>query len=247
MKPCIFDIESDNLLTAATIIWCIVAKIDGEYHIYHHPGYTDIAFPQYSHITNDIQHYLSWLSEQNTLVGHNIISYDLPLLKKLHGYNYSIDPTKLVDTHILSRLYNPDRPEHSLAYFGDLLKYPKGDHSDWSQFSQAMLDYCVRDVNLTEAAYKLLLKEGAGWGWDEAIKLEYNTWHIQQKQEQKGVLFDQRGAEILLGKIQTEIDDLESKLTKEIPYNYQKDGDLKKIFKKNGEYLENIKKWIESS
>lgn len=246
MSLCVFDIESDNLLTDATTIWCIVAKVDGAYAIYHHPSVTNLAFPQKTYITNDIDHYIKYVLYQpkHTLVGHGIINFDLPLLKKLHGYSYSIDPATLVDTHILSRLYNPDRPEHSLAYFGDLLKYPKGDHSDWSQFSQEMLDYCIRDVDLTEAVYSYLLKEGAGWDWSEAIKLEYNIWDIQQRQEQHGVLFDQKAAEKLLEKIQTEIDELESTIIKEIPPTYKNDGEVKKVFLKNGDYTQSVKTWL---
>lgn len=244
MSLCFFDIEADNLLTDATVIWCIVAKVDGEYHIYYdNIHYADL--PDGSYYYSDIQQYLNFLSK-HTLVGHNVISFDLPLLKKLHGYNYSIDPATLVDTHILSRLYNPDRPEHSLAYFGDLLKYPKGDHSDWSQFSQELLDYNIRDVDLTEAVYSHLLKEGAGWDWSEAIKLEYNIWDIQQRQEQHGVLFDQKAAEKLLEKIQTEIDELESTIIKEIPPTYKNDGEVKKIFLKNGEYTQSVINWMET-
>lgn len=242
---CFFDIEADNLLTDATVIWCIVAKVEGKYFIYTQESYTyEIDFPEeLSWHTSDIQEYLKLLSKY-TLVGHNIISYDLPLLKKLHGYSYSIDPSKLVDTHILSRLYNPDRVEHSLAYFGDLLRYPKGDHSDWSKFSQEMLDYCIRDVDLTEAVHSHLLNEGAGWDWSEAIKLEYNIWHIQQKQEQHGVLFDKGNAEILLEKITTEIEEIESKVISEIPPTYKDMGEVKKVFNKDGSYTLSVRNWL---
>ena len=244
MSLCIFDIEADNLLTTATTVWCIVAKVDNSYHIYHHPSAINLAFPANSHVTNDIEHYLEFLKVQECVVGHNIISYDLPLLKKLLNFEYTIDPTRIVDTHIQSRLFNPDREEHSLEYFGRLLNFPKGDHKDWSCMSQEMLDYCIRDVDLTEAVYSLLQNEGAGWNWSEAIKLEYNIWHIQQKQEQHGVLFDVPKAEELLVKIQEEITSLETTIIQEIPPVYKNDGELKKIFLKNGEYTSFVKDWI---
>jgi len=243
----VFDIEADNLLTDATKIWCIVAKYRDQYHIFIN-NEEEYTLPTNSYRYSGIEWFLNFLTHiPDTLVGHNIISYDLPLLRKLHGYSYTIDPTKLVDTHILSRLYNPDRPEHSLEYFGNILKYPKGNHTDWSCMSQDMLDYCIRDVDLTEAVYSHLLKEGAGWDWSEAIKLEYNIWHIQQKQEQHGVLFDKSNAEILLEKIQTEIDDLTSTLIKEIPKTYKDDGEVKKVFLKNGEYTASVNTWLEKT
>ena len=244
MPLCFFDIEADNLLTDATKIWCIVAKIDNLYHIcIPNTSNEEYVLPKVSMLWTNVTDFMTHIS-QFTLVGHNIISFDLPLLKKLHGYSYSIDPSKLVDTHILSRLYNPDRVEHSLAYFGDLLKYPKGDHSDWNQFSQEMLDYCIRDVDLTEAVHSHLLKEGAGWDWSEAIKLEYNIWHIQQKQEQHGVLFDKENAEKLLEKISTEIEEIESKVISEIPPTYKDMGEVKKVFNKDGSYTLSVRNWL---
>lgn len=245
MAVCIFDIEADNLLTTATKVWCIVAKIDNQYHIFNSDSKGFYQYPVDKACTVYFckQDYLTFLN-QHTLVGHNIISYDLPLLKKLHGYSYSIDPSKLVDTHILSRLYNPDSATHSLESYGELLKFPKGDHKDWSCMSQEMLDYCIRDVDLTEAVYNLLQKENNDWDWSEAIKLEYNIWHIQQKQEQHGVLLDQEAANNLLEKIQEELSELEDKLVKEMPPVYKNDGELKKIFLKNGEYTSFVKEWL---
>ena len=151
MKNCFFDIEADNLLTEATKIWCIVAKIDDIYHIYINDD-GDYSLPIHSKRYFNIYEYLSLLN-QHVLIGHNIISYDLPLLKKLYNFDYKIDPIKIVDTHIQSRLFYPDREEHSLEYFGRLLTNHKGNHSDWSCFSQEMLDYCIQDVDLTEAVY----------------------------------------------------------------------------------------------
>lgn len=240
-----FDLEADDFLYKASIVWCGSILLEGsdDLYIYHVDTAEDISYPKNS--TRVSMKDFLYLLDNNIPCAYNGISYDLPLLNKLHNFKYSLQ--KVVDPHILSRLYNPDRVEHSLRGWGESLGTYKGEHTDFTRFSNEMLQYNIQDTRILREVRILLDNEGAGWDWDEAIKLEYNTWHIQQKQEQKGVLFDQRGAEILLGKIQTEIDNLESKLTKEIPYNYQKDGDLKKIFKKNGEYLENIKKWIESS
>lgn len=242
MKNCFFDIEADNLLTEATKIWCIVAKIDDIYHIYINDD-GDYSLPIHSKRYFNIYEYLSLLN-QHVLIGHNIISYDLPLLKKLYNFDYKIDPIKIVDTHIQSRLFYPDREEHSLEYFGRLLTNHKGNHSDWSCFSQEMLDYCIQDVDLTEAVYHYLQQEEGDWDWSEALKLEYNIWHIQQKQEQHGVLLDKDKAEKLLEKIQQEINELETTIIQEIPPVYKNDGELKKIFLKNGEYTSFVQEWV---
>lgn len=241
---CFFDIEADNLLTTATTVWCIVAKVDDHYHIWYDFSDGKIrTLPTNATAWDDLYDYLSFISE-HTLVGHNIISYDLPLLKKLYNFEYKIDPNKIVDTHIQSRLFYPDREEHSLEYFGRLLSNHKGNHQDWTKFSQEMLDYCIRDVDLTEKVYHYLQQEARDWDWSEALKLEYNIWHIQQKQEQYGVLLDQSNAEKLLEKIQEEINALESTIIQEIPLVCKNDGELKKIFLKNGEYTTFVQEWI---
>lgn len=245
MDHCFLDIEADNLLTEATTIWCIVAKINNLYHIcIPNRGSVEYTLPPTTMLWDTVIDFMTHIS-QYTLVGHNIISYDLPLLRKLHGYSYSIDPSKLVDTHILSRLYNPDRTGHSLEYFGNLLNFAKGDHKDWSCMSQEMLDYCIRDVDLTESVYNYLLTESEDWNWAEAIKLEYNVWHIQQKQEQHGVLFDKQQAEIVLNKISEELQEIEERVIKEIPPVYKNEGEVKKVFNKDGSYTLSVKNWLE--
>jgi hypothetical protein len=241
---CYFDIEADNLLRDATTIWCIVAKMVQKYYIYTVPTDFAVTYPSNSVVTHDIQEWLE-LVKGTVLAGHNIISYDLPLLHKLHGYEYRINPEDMVDTHILSTLYNPDRLGHSLGFFGEMLRFPKGDHSDWSCFSQEMLDYCIRDVDLVEAVDHFLQQEGGDWDWSEAIKLEYNVWHIQTKQELHGVLFDAPKAEDMLFAIDTEIHNLETDIRSQVPLFPKDMGELKKVFLKNGEYTAPVKNWME--
>lgn len=241
---CYFDIESDNLLRDATKIWCIVAKMNQTYYIYTVPTDFTVTYPENSYVTHDINEWIAFVNG-NVLVGHNIISYDLPLLNKLHKYQYTINPDDIVDTYILSTLYNPDRLGHSLEFFGELLRFPKGDHSDWSCFSQEMLDYCIRDVDLVEAVHNLLQQEGSDWDWSEAIKLEYNVWHIQMKQELHGVLFDADKAESILNEIDTEVANLEDAIRSQVPLFPKDGGELKKVFLKNGEYTAPVKTWIE--
>ena len=239
----IFDIESDNLLTKAKQIWCIVALRDSVLHIYYVP-HDDISYPKNAVIYNDIYSFLTFLGKQEKLVGHNIISYDLPLLKKLYNFKYEIDANKIDDTHIMSRLFYPDREEHSLEYFGRLLRNNKINHTDFSGFSQEMLDYCIQDVMLNDHVYKFLLNEAEDWDWSESLKLEYNIWHVHQKQEQHGVLFDVKAAQELYDKITSELNVLEETITKEIPLRPVNKGELKKIFLKNGEYTTQVKEWL---
>lgn len=237
------DCEADNLLYSATTIWCIVSKVDGQYHIYLKHQLEGISNKHTYYYT--IEEYIEQvLSKVGHLVFHNGISYDLPLLAKLHNFKYNITPEAVTDTHILSRLYSPDREGHSLEWWGEKLRFKKGSHSDWTCLSLDMLNYCIQDVAVLERVYNVLQEEGKDWNWYEAIKLEYEIWDVQQKQETHGVLFDAAKAERLLDVIATEISEIEATVIEEIPMSYKPLGTIEKIFKKNGEYYENVLKWI---
>lgn len=239
----IFDIEADHLLYNASKIWCIVAYDRVHLHIYH-VGDDSTVVPTNAIVYKDLDKYLKFLSDADALIGHNIINYDLPLLKKLHDFNYEINIDKIKDTHIMSRLFYPDREEHSLAYFGEMFRFPKGDHKNFTCFSQAMLDYCIRDVLLSDRVYQFLLAESEGWDWSEALKLEYNIWDIQTKQEMHGVLFDVTAANKLYESIIAEISDIDNKIISEVPLKATNKGELKKIFLKSGDYTNPVKEWV---
>lgn len=237
-----FDLESDNLLYAATKIHCIVAYDDEKdiYHIYATGVYT---YPINCQCYSNIEDILYMLNTAPALCSFNGIGFDLPLLKKLHGFEYSLD--KQVDCLLLSRLYYPDRAGHSLGYFGQLLGFPKGDHNDWSQFSQEMLDYCIQDVLVLQKTYHYLAEEGKDWDWVESIKLEKKIQDIQVRQELKGCLFDTIAAKKLSEKISDELVKIDSKIMTSLPKRVVQVGaTVEKPFKKSGGYTEVVKKWM---
>ena len=165
----ILDLESNGLLNKASRIHCIVLKFcNGDYiETFNDEKYADNAkeLPMGNHsITTGISH----IEVADTVVGHNIIGYDLPLIKKLyHWFTY---PPVIVDTLLLSRLYHPNLLDidkknqwenmptklygsHSLEAYGYRLGLRKGDYgkdTDWKEWSQEMQDYCVQDVKVTE-------------------------------------------------------------------------------------------------
>lgn len=235
------DIEADNLLRDAKTIWCIVAKEKGEYFIYlKHPlEGLDVKGTIYY----NVEEFISQVVFDKVLVAHNGISYDFPLLDKLCGFKYDVN--KVVDTHILSRLYNPDREGHSLGWWGTSLRFGKGDYNDWSKLTKEMVEYCIRDVDLLERVHLALQEEAAGWDWSEAIKLENNIWHVQMKQELHGVSFDKEKAEELFVKISREVEELSTTIISQIPMMYKDEGEVKKVFNKDGSYTKSVKLWLE--
>ena len=79
------------------------------------------------------------LTSYDVLIAHNGINFDFLVLKMVFGVQYSIrdqynewdsfnnKPVKIVDTYVLSKTLNPDRKAHSIAYFGEILNFPKID------------------------------------------------------------------------------------------------------------------------
>ena len=172
----VFDLETNGLLHDATRIHCVALhwSENDTTEAYNDEKYTSkpkelpMAAGHYIHTA------LQWLEVADVLVGHNIIGFDIPIIKKL--YNYFNPRGTIVDTLILSRLYHPNlydiddtyklRKEqkwnmipknlygrHSLEAYGHRLGVYKGEFSkttDWKEWSPEMQEYCVQDVVVTK-------------------------------------------------------------------------------------------------
>lgn len=159
----IFDIETDGLYNDVTCIHCIgVYDIDTcETYVFNDQG-------SEQPITKGVQ----LLEDATHLVGHNIVGYDIPVIKKL--FPWFKPKATVVDTLVLSRLYHADmlaldakrnwkhmplqlRGRHSLESYGYRLGEYKGSFgktTDWKEWSQDMQDYMVQDVNVTKKLWK---------------------------------------------------------------------------------------------
>lgn len=144
----VVDIEA-NGLDDATVAWCIVAK--------------DLETKRvFSYRPTEIKQGLRMLKAAGSLIAHNGIAYDLPLLERLYGFTYTGD---VIDTLVLSKLLNPDLVGgHSLKTWGKRLDILKGTYAEdegedcWDTYSEGMLKYCEQDVEVTEAVYYKLME-----------------------------------------------------------------------------------------
>ena len=217
----VFDIETDDV--QATKVWCIVAQDTGSSEIY-------------KFAPHQLESGLELLQSAETLIGHNIIGFDIPVIHKLLGVDLS--DKKLIDTLVLSRLFNPVREGgHSLEMWGYRLKYFKQDFDDYSNYSTEMMNYCVRDVQLNTLVFEKLKEESKGFS-SESIHIEQEVLKILKKQEEDGFLFDRYNAEILLAKLREKMRDAEDQVhkvfkpklvdVKEVTPYIKKDGSLSK-------------------
>lgn len=193
MKRLAIDIETDDL--DATTIWCAVTKdIDtGEVKVWK--------------AANGLRQYIE---DQDLLIGHNIINFDLPVLKKL--WNLNTDSNPLRDTLIMSRLLNPVLEKgHSLDSWGVRLGLKKGDFSDFDGgLSEDMVDYCIQDVEITHALFTHLTDSLLDWG--KSVDLEHEVALVVKKQEENGFKLDVPKCMSMLANWQQSLMDIEEEL-----------------------------------
>ena len=242
----LFDIETTPIsaydigLNNIDVIHCIVAQdVDSEEIFTFKPWELDAG--------------VELLNNASTLIGHNIIGFDIPILTKLTSFK--IGSKKIVDTLIASRLFNPSREGgHSLDKWGYKLGFLKtkieNPEEFFKQYSQEMLDYCIRDVELNTIVFKTLQEEGKGFS-KESFELEQQVALPLRQQEWNGFKFNSKKAELLLAELREKMQSSEEEVHKVFkpklvddklvtPY-IKKDGTLSKRGLTDEEYASIIK------
>lgn len=106
----IFDIETDNFLDKCTVIHCISAQDYNTGKIYEYRPH-------------NIKEGLKLLQDAKLLIGHNIIQFDIPAIKKL--YPRWDTKAKVYDTLIAAKFAFPDIKERDFARLSRLIKKPR--------------------------------------------------------------------------------------------------------------------------
>ena len=187
----VVDIETDSL--DATKVHCIVAKDIDSGRVYPFP-------PDMIHGFRD------WSLGVKQFIMHNGLSFDAPVCNRLLGTN--IKPSQIVDTLVLSQLFNPISDGHSLKAWGERLGFPKGDVETFEVYTPDMLEYCKQDVNITHKLFNILQNEGKGFS-SSSIRLEHKVRVIIDKQEKNGFAMDMQKAMSLYNKLRDEANGLE--------------------------------------
>jgi len=233
-KKVIFDIETEGL--EGNTIHCIVAKVIG--------GETYLFPP------DKLQEGADLIESADVLIGHNIIGFDIPVLKKHFNLNLT---NHIEDTLVVSRLVNPVLTGgHSLENWGYIL-YPndadkrKAQQPDsWEEYTEEMGKYCIQDVELNADVYYKLLEQVENFS-QESIDLEHAVAKIVKEQEQNGFMLDEKKATLLAAKLNSKMAEIEKKVhetfkpkwvdDKLITPKFNKDGSLSKVPKLTDEEL----------
>ena len=216
MRTVVGDLEANGLLDTATVLHCGVFKdvVTGEV----------FKFPP-----NEVYKIPDFLAKTDTLIMHNGVGFDIPLMRKLLGYTYK---GKVIDTLIMSRVLNPNRPvpfdcpykkaPHSVEAWGYRVGRGKPEHHDWEHYSEAMLHRCSEDVEIQTLIYNELVKEAeAHGGWFDKpyrpMAMTHKLFTILQEQEEYGWLFDKQHANRCIQHLGHIIDTIAYRLAPKLP------------------------------
>lgn len=248
-KACVIDIESNGLLSDMidfkslpyrfkpdARLWCVVIE---------DVNTGEQFFKELSEITKE------WLDETlkpyHYIIAHNGMKFDFPALFLFGLWNYTVGymdemdtingrEVRFVDTHILSRLSNPDRfGGHSLDAWGKRVGVHKTDYrqqciehgyiakgapkgEEFKQHNPLMLPYCKQDCTSNSATYKELLKEMSSYdGWKDAIRQEHKLADLAIRRELFGFAFDKAFAIKCVEDLTNKMQELSDKVNPLLP------------------------------
>ncbi len=212
----IFDLESNGLYDAVTVIYCIVIH--------------DIGSQQtFTYGPDCIADALAHLATADVLIGHNIIFFDIPVLQKLHSF---VAKARIIDTLICTRLIWPkevldvldteqypqvppaNRGSASLKAWGWRLASHKIEFKDFTQYNQEMLDYCVQDVVVTFNLWQFIAAQNYP---EPALKLEHDFALAINEQIRSGIPFDVDACLDLVDVLRAKQQELETHLKEIFP------------------------------
>lgn len=131
------------------------------------------------------------LAGVDTIVGHNLLGFDLPVLRDVWGMDWN---RMVHDTLVLARLLDPSIDGgHSLRAWaeragGEL----KDDFTDFDGgLTQEMIDYCLQDCRSNWDVYLHICGELNARGFSvESMDLEHEVRRLTTVQERNGFAFD---------------------------------------------------------
>ena len=208
MRTLFFDIETNALEDFTNLT---------DLHTVHCLSVYDPMTPKMVTFAGDSIHRgLTALAQADRLVGHNVIKFDIPALKKLYGFSPPL--VKVVDTLVMSRcIFSDLRNEdfgrnnfdpklvgsHSLKAWGHRmgkqtkLTYGEEDGA-FDHYNEEMKKYCERDCIVTQLLYDYLMKQQPS---NQMIAIEHWFAFIISQQERNGFSFDLDKADRLTAKL----------------------------------------------
>lgn len=223
------DIETESL--KAEKIWCICTKEKDT-------G----AVNQFLNLHEDMaecERFIAYSKKVTRWVGHNFINFDGPVINRIVGP--VIDMTKIVDTLVVSMTVDFAIGSHSLGVWGERLGYPKDSFKDFEGgLTQEMLDYCHRDVEVTEQLFKHFSSQIKDKAWSKSLRIEHDVAIICQKMHEGGFEFDIDSARSMHTEVTKRLQELEERIHQSFPPKLEVVKEIKYRTKADGELFKNV-------
>lgn len=229
----IFDLEGDGLLNTVTKIHCL--------------SYHNIENGESGSITT-YDGIRSFLLNQEVLIGHNIIRFDIPVIEKILGIEIK---AKLIDTLAFSWYLYPERRRHGLEYWGETFGVLKPVVKDWKNLSiEEYVHRCEEDVKINTILYHKCMEylneiyEGKP---DKIIGYLMFKMQCARAQEKVGWKLDIAKTKENLGKLKLLKEEKEEKLKEVMPIQRKMKVITApaKMFKKDGTFSVAGNTWID--
>ena len=237
----VFDIECDKLYDQVTKVYCIVIH--------------DINRNKTTSYGPDcISDALEHLARGHVLIGHNILFYDIPVIRKLYPF-YTFKAARIIDTLICSRLIWPKeklydldceqypqvpeamRGAASLKSWGYRLSDNKIDFKDFSEYSKEMELYCQQDVSVTYKLFKEIQEQNYP---ESSLALEHEFATAIEKQIRSGFPFNMDACLDLVDALRAKEKKLCEELKKVFPPIKHKTVFIPKVNNKNRGYVKGV-------
>jgi DNA polymerase I-like protein with 3'-5' exonuclease and polymerase domains len=237
-RTLLFDIETNGLLDTMDRIHIIVARDAETRETFvwdRHDGFEEIFDREdgnHLHIVvppcDDIADGVANLQFAKRVVGHNIVRFDIPAIRKIFPTFYP--KGEILDTLVLCRAVVPDTKDgdyrlnrkkrfpthligsHSLDAWGWRVGKHKGDYSKemiaqgrdpWAEWNTEMEAYAIGDIDVTEIIWNAMSDEMPPPG---CIELEHAIHDLCGIMERNGYPFDVAAGQKLAEHLASEID-----------------------------------------
>ncbi|NBX48548.1 DNA polymerase [bacterium] len=229
----VLDLESNGLLPRMDTIHCIVLRDLDTGNIIScadQPGYHSLEMA------------LDFIREATLIVGHNVIKFDIPALKKIYPGLQLKSNVEYYDTLVVSRVMWPELEpvdaakfshiprkyfgRHSLAAWGERLgvskinfkEESKKDNDEvedvWERWTPTMQTYCEGDVEVSTRLYEYLSCQQLD---PRCQELEHEFALVMSQQETFGFPFNEKAAYALVNTLKARRSELEDELQETFP------------------------------
>ena len=188
-------------------------------------------------LSHEIEKGWDFLCSADTIIGHNILGYDIPVMERITGKKLP-SSVKVVDTLLMAMLLWPDRSACPAGGYGlkNLsIHFGQNEKSEytggWEEFSVEMLEYCQQDVRANLDVFRCLTKECKDKVPANVLKFEHDFAKIIMEQTAHGWTYD--------------IDNGERYLFEILSRKRGIEDELRRIFPDRIEYMKKPQYWLD--